>query len=184
MKSRGMWVGIAAIVIVLVGGGVYYKRSQPAPQPQRARDPGIGLILSIRTLESESETQLSKEQIARILPFVKALKDIPLSDAEAVAVIVRAVTDTFTPAQKAVLEEARKRFQERQRTQGAQAGGPPGAGGPSGAGGAPGSGEGVGPGGSPGGRTGSGAALSDEQRAQFRTRTFERMIRYLERRMK
>ncbi len=184
MKSRWMWVGIAAIVIVLVGGGVYYSRSQFTPQPQRARDPGFGLILSIRTLEGEPETQLSKEQIAKVMPFVKALKDIPTSDAQAITVIVRAVTDTFTPAQKAALEEAQKRFQERQRSQGAQAGGPPGAGSPPGAGGAPGSGEGVGPGGPSGARAGSGAALSDEQRAQLRTRTFERMIRYLERRMK
>ena len=187
MKSRWMWVGIAAIVIVLVGGGVYYTRSQPSSQPQsqRARDPGFGLILSIRTLESTPETQLTKEQIAGILPFVKALKDIPTSDAEAITVIVRAVSDTFTPAQKAALEEARKRFQERQRSQGAQVGGPPGAGAAPGTGGAPGSGgEGVGPGGPSGGRVGSGGALSDEQRAQLRTRTFERMIRYLERRMK
>lgn len=171
MKSRWTSVGIAALLIVLVGGGVYYTRNQTAAQPQRARDPGFGVILAIRTLERSPETQLSKEQIARILPFVKALKDIPTTDAEATAVIAKTVTDTFTPAQKAALEEARTRFLERQRSAGAQAGGPPGA-----------SGEGAGVGGPPGASAGPGAGPTDKQRAQFRMRTFERMIRYLERR--
>lgn len=197
MKGRAMWAGIAVIVIVLLGG-VYYSRSKSAAQPQRSRDLGFALLLSIRTLESEPGTQLTKEQIAGILPFVKALKDIPSSDAQAVAAIVRAVADSFTPAQKAALEEARKRFLNRQspQGQGAQAGSPsgadPGSGGVSGVAGDPGTGgsgfggqrTGFGPGRPPGARGGAGGALSDDQRAQLRTRQFERMISYLERRMK
>ena len=171
-----MWVGIAALLIVFVGGGVYYARRTPAAQPaQRPRDPGFALILAIRTLERNPETRLSKQQVARALPFIKALKDVPPADAEAAAVIARGVRDTFTPQQIAALEEARRRFLERQRAQGVPAGSLP-------AGDAPG-GEGAGP---PRGLGASGGPgdTSDEQRAQFRARAFERMIRYLERRMK
>ncbi len=178
MKNRWIWVAVAAIVIVFAGGGLYLTRSRPPAQPARARDPGLLVVLSIRTLERTPETRLTKEQIEKILPFVKALKDVPPSDGEAATVIARAVRETFTPEQQAALEEARKRFQERIRG-GAQAGGGLGAGdgdgGGTGAGRLPGAG--AGPGGGPG-------AISDEQRAQFRTRAFERMIRYLERRSK
>jgi hypothetical protein len=199
MTSCRMWVGIAALVVVLVGGGVYYNRSRTATQPRRVSDPGLAVLSSIRTLESEPATQLSKDQIAKILPFVKSLKDIPLSDADAVTAIARAVTDTFTPAQNAALEEARKRFQEQQGTRGAQAGGAPTVGGPSGVAGPPGLGgrTGFSGGSGSGGRGGSGASrggrtgsiggfggLSSEQRAQFRARAFDRMIGYLEQRMK
>lgn len=169
MKRRWIWIGTAAAVLVLAGGGVYYARSRPAAQPQQPRDPGFLLLLSIRTLERTPETRLSKEQIEKILPFIRALKDIPLSDGEAAFVIVRAVRDTFTPEQRVALEEARKRFQERVRAQGI-----PGAG----AGAAPGA-AGAGPGGA-----GGGEGLTDEERAQRRARMFERMIRYLERRTK
>ncbi|MGH2371882.1 MAG: hypothetical protein ACRDIC_00165, partial [bacterium] len=116
----------------------------------------------------------SKEQIVKILPFLRALKDVPPSDGEAAAVIARAIREVFTPEQQAALEEARRRFQERVRA----GGGPPGAG--LGGGGGDGEGGGLGPGrGGPGGGQGP---ISDEQRAQFRTRAFERMIRSLERR--
>lgn len=168
MKTRWIWIGVATAVIVLVGG-VYYTRNKPVAQPQRVGDPGFQLILAIRTLERTPETQLTKEQITRILPFLKALKDVSPSDAEAADVIAQAVRDVFTPEQRAALEEARKRFQERMRAQGAQAGGGSG------------SGEGGGSG-QPG--PGAGAQLSDERRAQSRISAFDRMIRVLERRMK
>lgn len=176
MTRRRMWTGIAALLIVFVGGGVYTLRRAPGAQPaQRPRDPGFALVLAIRALERNPQTRLSKEQIARTLPFIKALKDVPPADAEAAAVIARAVRDMFTPQQNAALEEARRQFLERQRAQGAPAGRLP-------AGDAPG-GEGAGP---PRGLGASGGQgdISDEQRAQFRARAFERMIRYLERRMK
>ena len=172
MKRPWIWVSVAAAAIVLAGGGFYVTRTQTTAQPQRPRDPGFALILSIRTLERTPETRLSKEQIAKALPFIKALKDVPPSDAEAAFVITRVVRETFTPEQRAALEEARRRFLERQRAQGVQAG-------------APGTGtEGAGPGagGVPG--AGPGAAITEEQRVQFRLRAFERMIRYLERRMR
>ncbi len=183
MRNRWIWIGVAAAAIVLAGGAFYLTRSRPAARPERARDPGLAIVLSIRTLERTPETRLTKEQIAKILPFVRALKDVPPSDAEAAAVIARGIRETFTPEQQAALEEARRRFQERARG-GAQAGGP-GGGGPPGGGVGSGGGDGEG-GGLSGGRVrgpgGGPGAISDEQRAQFRTRAFERMIRYLERR--
>jgi len=183
MKRLWAWFGVTAAVVVLVGSGVYYyARSRPAAQPQRVRDPGFLVILSIRTLEREPETRLTREQIARVLPFVKALKDVPLSDTDASMAIVRAVREIFTAEQRAALEEARKRLQERARAQGVPGGqgvpgrqGVPGGQGPGGAA----LGAGLGPGGA-----GGGEGITDEERAQRRVRTFERMIRYLEQRMK
>jgi hypothetical protein len=166
--KRRIWVGIAAIVIVLAAGGFYYTHSQtPTADPPRPRDAGLSVVLAIRTLERDEDTRLTKEQIRQILPFVKALKDVSSAD-EAGFIIAKAISDTFTPAQHAALEEARKRFAERQRQ-----GGPPGAGG---AGGEGTGGEGA------GGAGGGFAAMTDEQRAQLRKRAFERVIRYLERR--
>lgn len=177
MKRHWAWFGVAVAVAVAVGAGFYYyARSRPAAQPQRSRDPGFLVITSIRVLEREPETRLSREQIARVLPFIKALKDVPLSDVEASMAIARAVSQVFTAEQRAALEEARKQFRERARAQGVPGGqGIPGGQGTGGAA----LGAGLGPGGA-----GAGADLTDEERAQRRARTFERMIRYLERRMK
>ncbi|MDR7545413.1 MAG: hypothetical protein QN120_14305 [Armatimonadota bacterium] len=167
MKKGWIWIGIALVVVVLVGGA-YYTRARPQAPPQRAVDPGLAVILAIRTLERDPGTRLTKQQIERILPFVKALKDIPPSDAEAAAVIARAVRDLLTPAQRAALEEARRRLRQRAQAPGARAGRAPGPDGEDGGG--PPAGAGV-------------VALSDDERAQMRMRAFQRMIRYLERRM-
>jgi hypothetical protein len=182
MTRRWMWIGVAAALVVLAGGGYYYySRGMPSAQPQRPRDPGLTLLLAIRTLERNPETRLTREQVAKVLPFIKALKDVPVSDVDAAAVIARAVSDTFTPGQQAALAEARRQFASRQRPQGAPGGtsapgdgGGPGASGPGGPGA-------FGQGGpdAPGG-----AAFTDEQRAQLRARNFDRMIQYLEQRMK
>ncbi|MGH2404689.1 MAG: hypothetical protein ACRDGN_09505, partial [bacterium] len=125
MRNRWIRVAVAAVAIVLAGGGLYLTRNRPAGRPERARDPGLGIVLSIRTLERARETRLSREQIAKVLPFLRALKDVPPSDAEAAAVIARAIRETFTPEQQTALEEARRRFQERARA-GTQPGGPGG----------------------------------------------------------
>lgn len=161
IRQRGIWIALAAAAIVLAGGGIYLTRTRSTAQPERQRDPGMAVLASIRALEATPEGRLSSEQVNKILPFIKALKDVPQSDAEAAAVIAEAVRQTFTPAQQAALEESRRRLQERRRA-GAQAGG------------------GFDRGGGDGG--GGGGAISAEQRGQFRTRFFERMIRYLERR--
>jgi hypothetical protein len=116
-------------------------------------------------LESDPATRLTREQIARILPYVKALKDIPAGDTQAVDAIVLAVVGTFTPPQRAALDAARQRFAARQGTSGAQAGGRNR--GPNAQDGAPG-----------------GQGIGEEQRQQFRTLAFGRMIRYLEQRMR
>jgi uncharacterized membrane protein YgcG len=179
MKQSARWIAVATAVFVLAGAGFYYARGRPgaeAPTP-RQRDPGIAVLFALRTLDREPATRLTGEQIAKILPFVKALKDVPTSDAAAATAIARAVRDVFTPAQVAALEEARRRFQDRQR----EGGGASGVGG--GVGGGEGGGVGAaGSGAAPGGqRTGQ---ISDEQRNEFRRRAFERMIRSLERRMK
>jgi hypothetical protein len=172
-KKRWVWVGLIAAAVVLAAGGVYYTRGQPVAEPPRPRDPGLTVLFAIRTVERTDETRLSKEQIAKILPFVKALKDVPASD-DAGVIIARAIRDTFTVEQKAVLETARQQFQSRGR-QPQQRAAPGGVGG----------GEGEGPGAGPAGAGGpGGAGGSDEQRAQVRARAFERMILYLERRMK
>ncbi|HET8678815.1 MAG TPA: hypothetical protein VFM39_01760, partial [bacterium] len=99
MRTRSIWIVVAAAAIVLAGGGLYLTRSRPTARPERQRDPGLAILFSIRTLERTPETRLSKEQIAKILPFLRALKDVPPSDAEAAAVIARAIRDVFTPEQ-------------------------------------------------------------------------------------
>jgi hypothetical protein len=210
MRRRWIGIGIAVALAAVAGGGAYayYARGrQASAQPQRAADPGFALILAIRVLERDPQTRLSREQIRHALPFIKALKDVPPSDVEAAAAIARAVHQRFTQEQRAALEEARGRALEQRRAQGlppgdeGQGGVSPGGGGfgPPGEGGSapPGTGGGgfgplgaedtaAGPPGAGGAAAGlrGGAGLTDEERSQFRRRAFERMIRYLERRMR
>jgi hypothetical protein len=165
-----MWIALGAALVALAGGGAYLARGRAASgpaQPQRARDPGLAVLLAIRTLERGPDTRLSPEQVTAILPFVKALKDTPPTD-PAGEIIAGAIRKTFTPAQQAALEEARRQFQDRLRAGRVQAGA-----------GAEDGGSAV-----PAGAPRAPAEISDEQRAQFRALTFERTIRYLERRMR
>lgn len=178
MKLR--WMGIAlGLIAVLAAGGIYYTRSRAgAPTQSRgAQDPALVLLFALRILDRQPETQLTKEQIATILPFIKALKDIPASDAQAIQAIVETVRNTFTPQQKVALEEARRLPQER-RSGGVQVGSRGSGQGFGGGGGAPG-----GPPAGGHGGVGGGQGLTDEQRQQFRARAFDRMIRDLARRM-
>ncbi len=168
MRLPWVWIAVIGVALAAAGGGTYLTRNRPQAQPPRPRDPGMALILSIRVLEQNPETRLTREQVGRALPILKALKDVPPED-ESAAVMARSVTDSFTPAQRAALKEARQRFQERRPPQVGAEGGVPGLGlGAAGGGERP-----------PGGP----GAITEEQRAQFRTRAFERMIRFLERRM-
>lgn len=172
MRMRWAWIAVAA-VIVLAGGGLYYTRTRAQAPP--GRDPAFGLLAGIRMLERDPATQLTKEQIAAVLPLIKALKDIPASDTEQVRAVVRTISEAFTPAQREALDEMRRRIQAGRRPGGPGAGsGFPG-GAPPGAG--PGSGPGAGPGGGFGGAQGQGF---DPQQA--RARLFEATIRILEQR--
>ncbi|MDQ7841479.1 MAG: hypothetical protein RDU83_10700 [bacterium] len=161
MKMRWVWIAVAA-AIVLAGGGFYYARTR-AQAPPQGRDPAVGLLAGIRMLERDPATQLTKEQIAAVLPLIKALKDIPVSDTEQVRAVVRTVSEAFTPAQRAALDEMRRRIQAGRRPGGPAAG--------------PGGGPGTGPGGGFGGAQGQGF---DPQQA--RARLFEATIRMLEQR--
>jgi hypothetical protein len=174
MKGRRAWIAAAALIAVLAGGGLYYGRGRPEAAPQRAGDPGLAVVLAIGVLERDPQTRLTKDQITAILPLVKVLKDVPATD-EAGSIIARAVRDRFSAEQRAALDAARRRLQDR-RAQGAPGAVADGAGTRQGVGGGPGGRgmPGVGP---------AGAAISDEQRAQVRTRAFEKMIDHLERRM-
>ncbi|MDR7554291.1 MAG: hypothetical protein QN157_01655 [Armatimonadota bacterium] len=158
--SRRIWVGGVAALAVVAAVAVVVARRQTVAAPPRERDPGLAVVVALRVLEREPQTQLSREQIVRILPLLRALKDTPAHDVEAARVIARAIRDILTPAQRAALDEARRRLEARRRGQrptgGTESGPLPGR-------------PGIGP-------------LSDEERAAFRARAFERMIQHLERR--
>jgi hypothetical protein len=183
--NKRLWVLVAVAVAVLAGGGYYYSQMSRgagvAQQAPRTRDVGLGVLLAIRTLEREPETQLSREQVGKVLPFVKALKDVPASDADAAGAIARSIRDVFTPKQQAALEAARRGSQQGGSSAGRGDTGP-------GEGAGDGAGDGAGPRRGGGGRSanrarGGPGGVSEEQRNEFRTRSFDRMIRYLERRM-
>lgn len=156
------------MLAVAAAAAAVVARRQTAAAPPREPDPGLAVVVAIRLLEREPQTQLSREQIVRILPLLRALKDVPAHDVEAARVIARAIRDVFTPHQRAALEQARRRFQARRAAQA-----------PSG-GAAPGSDLGARP--RPEGAAGAPGGFSDEERARFRARAFERIIQYLERR--
>ncbi len=157
------WVaGIAGLVLIVVAaGGFYVIRGRRAAPVTRAVDPGLAVAVAVRVLERNPTTRLSPEQVAKVLPLLKALKDVPPTDAEAAAAIARAVRDTFTPAQVAALEEARERLPSGPR-RGAAAGGRPA---------------------NPG-TADQGQGSGFDQRAQIRARIFDGVIRLLEQRLR
>ncbi len=172
MKKRWMWMGAAAVILALGLGGIYYTRTR-AQAPAAGRDPAVGLVIGIRMLERDPGTRLTDDQVSKILPFIKAMKDIPASDVEQVRAVVRTVSDLLTPEQRAAMDEARRRIQSGRRPGGPGAGGP-GAGGP----GAGGSGGGFGGGGF------GGAPNPGFDPQQARARLFEATIRILEQRLR
>lgn len=160
MKTRWAWIAVAA-VIVLVGGGLYYARTR-AQAPPQGLDPALELVIGIRMLERDPVARLTDEQVTTILPFLKALKDIPVSNVEQVRAMVRTISDTLTPSQRGAIEEMRRRIQAGRRP------------------GGPGAGDrGAGPGGGFGGAQNPGF---DPQQA--RARAFEATIRMLEQRIR
>jgi len=142
-----------------------------AQAPPQGRDPAFGLLAGIRMLERDPATQLTQEQISAVLPLIKALKDIPVSDTEQVRAVVRTISEAFTPTQRAALDEMRRRIQAGRRPGG------PAAGDRGFGSGFPGGGPGAGLGGGFGGAQGQGF---DPQQA--RARLFEATIRMLEQR--
>jgi hypothetical protein len=160
---RHLWVGGLVVLAVVTAAAVVVARRQTAAAPQRERDPGLAVVVALRVLERDPQTQLSREQIVRILPLLRALKDTPAHDVEAARAMARAIRDLLTPAQRAALDDARRRLEARRRGQ-LPAGG--------------GAGSGPWP-----GRTAA-APVSDEERAQIRARAFDRMIQHLERRVR
>jgi hypothetical protein len=148
-------IAITAAAALVVAAGVAYAASvlrarDSAPRPA-VRDPALALVLALGVLERDPRTQLSREQVATVLPLLKALKDIPPSDAAAVDAIVRTVSETLTPDQRAAIAAARRRLEERQSRGEAAAGG------------------------------GRGAAAPTGPRQSLRAQAFERVIRVLER---
>ncbi len=160
--SKRWVVGIAGLtLIVLVAGGLYVIRGRRAAPAARAADPGLAVAVAVRVLERNPATRLSPEQVAKVLPLLKALKDVPPTDAEAAAAIARAVRETFTPAQVAALEEARENLPARRRP-GAAAGGRP----------------------ANRGTADEGQGSASDQRVQLRARIFDAVIRLLEQRLR
>jgi hypothetical protein len=156
---------VAGAVLVLAGLGSYYLRIR-ADAARRNLDPAMGLLIGIRVLERDPGTALSREQITFILPYLKALKDIPVADAEHVRAVVRVIGEALTPAQREVLATMRARRVEREAVppglEGRRRGqaGQPGIAGP---------------------QAGPGGGLDP---ARLRARLFEATIRALERRLR
>ncbi len=156
---RWLWIGAGAVAVALTAGGLYYARGR-SQVLSGERDPALGLVIGIRALERDQGARLTDEQVSKILPFLKALKDIPASDVEQVRAVVRSIGDALTPEQKGFMDEMRRRIQAGRRP-----GGPPRGGGPP-----------------SGGLPGAGAPGSGRDPEQFRARIFEATIRMLEQR--
>ncbi|MDQ7857662.1 MAG: hypothetical protein QN174_02000 [Armatimonadota bacterium] len=165
MTRRWLAVAGAAAVVVAAGAAWYYTQQRPPAEAGGRRDPAMATLVALRVLESRPQTRLTREQIATILPLLRALRDVPAGDVRAAASLARSIRAALTPEQVEALREARRRFRERaEATDGVR---PPG---PRPFGFSP-----LGPGGQ--------AAASEERRAQLRARLFDGMIRSLEQRM-
>jgi hypothetical protein len=162
MKTRWLVPAGVAAVAILAGAAWYYTQQRPQETAGR-RDPAMATLVALRVLESSPQTRLTREQIATILPLLRALRDVPPDDVRAAASLARSIRAALTPEQVEALRAARRRFRERADAPNAPRppgrapfGFPPGGPGPAGA--------------------------SEERRAQFRARAFDSMIRSLEQR--
>jgi hypothetical protein len=137
------------------GGGSPSGQSRGrAPAP----DPALRVVLAVVALERDPASALTDAQAAKILPWLRVLRDMRPEDVEAAQTIADEVLALLTSGQRSVLQRLQEENRERRGAPGGQGAGLPGA--------RPPAGDGSGPG--PAGRT------------EFRRRLIERAIRLLE----
>lgn len=190
--NRKVLIALGAILIV-AAGALYYFKFRPA-SAQAQPDPAIQISIALGALERSESHRLTTDQIQKILPLLRVLRDTHPGDVEASRSLAQAIRAELTSDQLAEIERLRTEAQAR-RDQGSDQQPPPRRRNPGG----PGPGFGPGPGGptiigpgpgGPGGPAGPGVGpggATPQSRAEVRARArqalLSRLIRFLERRL-
>lgn len=100
---------ISGILIVLVAGLIVYVHPWARPASQQA-DPAIVIAFSVGVLERDPSIQLSADQVKRMLPYLRVLRDTDPSDLEASRALADEIRTILTPAQREALGRLRERI--------------------------------------------------------------------------
>lgn len=160
-----MVVGVAAIAV--------FGATRLRPNPVTARaDPAMMIANAIGILMRSEAHALTDDQVTRVLPLLRVLRDIDPNDADVSRALAREIQSQLTAEQRAEVERVREEARQRREAQGDGQGerrgsgfGPPGEGGRIAAPGA--------------GQPRAGAAAG---RVQLRQRLLSRLIERLENR--
>ncbi len=155
--SRLLLLLLALLVAGCSRGGESSSGSPQRPGP--AADPGVRAALAVVALERDPATALTAEQAAKILPWLRVLRDMRPDDVAAAQPIADEVFSVLTPEQRSALQRLQEENRARRSSPGGQGAGPPGARPPG---------------------VGDGSAPDPARRAEFRRRLIERAIRLLE----
>ena len=155
MRPHAAAVLLALLLAGCSGGGAPAGQQPQAQSPQgSAADPGIRVALAVVALERDPEHALTAEQAAKLLPWLRVMRDMRPDDREAAQTIADEAFAILTADQRAALERRREEARERS----GQPGGQGARRGPGGPGGPP----------------------DPSRRVEFRRRIFDRAIRVLE----
>jgi len=121
MRRTSIFAGTILLILV-VGGLAAYLRFRPTPLTDTQQgDPALMLAIALGALDRspDANVRLSPEQVKRMLPYLRVLRDTDPSDAEPSRALVDQVRSLLTQEQleriRTLREEARA---QRRREQG------------------------------------------------------------------
>ncbi len=109
------WVAPGIILVALALAGAVYFWLLPTLAPQQS-DLAIALAASLRALDRYPELALTPEQVKRIVPLLRVLRDTDPGDLGVTRALVEEIHNLLTPEQRAVSARIQEEVLRSRRT--------------------------------------------------------------------